>query len=170
MSYIGPYPLPIKGGGTNQTTNPSFFAYASANLAGVTGDGTNYTVLFDSTSFDTTSSYNTGTGIYTAPVTGKYLFFTNITAYPFSNPAQTGSVLSFNVSTGAQYYIGYCNPYAMANATQLVYSGSSIISLTAAQTVKVVYGVSSGAAGSITLAGAAIGSFALTTFGGYLLV
>lgn len=167
MSYIGPFPLPIVGGGTAHTTFPAFLAYASANLSNVTGDGSAYTVLFGSTVFDNTSSYNTGTGIFTAPTTGNYLFTTTLNFNGIVS-GQTGGQVSFILSTAAQYFVGYSNPLAQANSGQLVYNISQVIPLTAAQTIKVVFQVGAAAKG-ITLLGQAIASGGLTTFGGYLL-
>lgn len=55
-------------------TKPMFLAYASANIENVTGDSTEYVVIFDEVVFDQGSDYNTSTGEFTAPVTGKYIF------------------------------------------------------------------------------------------------
>lgn len=59
-------------GGTN---TPAFFATLNAtqNAAG----STNVTVLFNQTSFDTNSGFNTSTGKYTIPTgqSGKYFFY-----------------------------------------------------------------------------------------------
>lgn len=167
MSYIGPFPLPIVGGGTAHTTFPAFLAYASANLSNVTGDNTGYTVLFGSTSFDNTSSYNTGTGIYTAPSTGNYLFSVSLDFNGIAS-GHTTSQVTLVVSTGAQYFNSYSNPFAQSNTGQLVFNFSQVIGLTAAQTVKVVFQVGNSTK-AITLLGQAIASGGLTTFGGYLL-
>ena len=62
---------------TSQINKPkqcTFFAQVSAPTAAVTGDGTLYTVLFDQERFDVSGSYVPGTGVFTAPKTGKYLF------------------------------------------------------------------------------------------------
>jgi hypothetical protein len=52
---------------------PCFAAYLASPVLNVTGDDTVYTVLFDTERVDTTNDYNTGTGTFTAPVTGRYL-------------------------------------------------------------------------------------------------
>lgn len=53
---------------------PAFLAYLSTNQANVTGDGTQYTVIFDTVAFQQGAGYNNGTGVFTAPVTGYYAF------------------------------------------------------------------------------------------------
>ena len=54
----------------------AFLAYANANLTNVTGDGTNYTVVFNTEVFDQNSDFD-GTSTFTAPVTGRYHFIYN---------------------------------------------------------------------------------------------
>jgi len=51
---------------------PAFLACIGTTLADVTGDGTVYTIIFNTETFDQAGDYNTGTGVFTAPVTGKY--------------------------------------------------------------------------------------------------
>lgn len=53
----------------------AFSAYISADQNNVTGDGTSYTVLYQTKIVDTTASYNTATGIFTAPLAGNYMFY-----------------------------------------------------------------------------------------------
>jgi hypothetical protein len=53
---------------------PAFSALVTSALLNVTGDNTTYTVIFDSEIFDDGANYNTSTGIFTAPVAGKYYF------------------------------------------------------------------------------------------------
>ncbi|MBI4185292.1 MAG: hypothetical protein HY521_14970 [Proteobacteria bacterium] len=52
----------------------AFHAVPSGNLANVTGNGAVYTVIFDGEAFDQNGDYDAATGIFTAPVTGRYQF------------------------------------------------------------------------------------------------
>ena len=65
----------------NQVRRPlqcTFFAQLNANLGNVTGDGTVYTVVCDNVVVDQSASYNNTNGVFTAPVTGNYLFGASI--------------------------------------------------------------------------------------------
>lgn len=60
-----------------QPNQPSFVVYLSADALNVTGDGTNYTVIWDTEVRDAGSDYDNTTGVFTASVTGQYLFCVN---------------------------------------------------------------------------------------------
>ena len=60
------------------TTQPCFLATLANNLTNVTGDGTQYNIIFDTSTLDQTSSYSTSNGAFTAPITGNYLFVSTI--------------------------------------------------------------------------------------------
>jgi len=51
---------------------PAFFSVNTSGASDVTGDGTNYTVLFDSEIYDQNNDFASST--FTAPVEGKYFF------------------------------------------------------------------------------------------------
>lgn len=55
---------------------PAFFVYQDAVINDITGNGATYSLIFDTVVFDIGSNYSTGTGIYTAPESGKYFFST----------------------------------------------------------------------------------------------
>ena len=57
------------------SSQPMFEGYADS-VANVTGDGTLYTILFNNVLRNQGGTYNTSTGIFTAPTTGAYLFAT----------------------------------------------------------------------------------------------
>ena len=53
--------------------HPLVEAYLSSDALNVTGDGTNYSVVFDSETVDRNSNFNTSTGTFTAPTNGYYM-------------------------------------------------------------------------------------------------
>jgi len=57
---------------------PSFGAQNSANDLNVTGDSTTYTIIADTEIWDNGSDYNNANGVFTAPVTAKYLLCGNV--------------------------------------------------------------------------------------------
>lgn len=78
---------------------PGFCAYASGNINNVTGDGTAYTVLFDTKVYDHGTNYATGTGLFTAPYTGVYLFSSNIYCTGMAT-GHTPIIIAIVTSTG----------------------------------------------------------------------
>lgn len=54
-------------------------AYISAPITNVTGDGTAYTVVFDTVTVDRQSNYNSATGVFTCPRAGNYLITADVT-------------------------------------------------------------------------------------------
>lgn len=65
-------------GQINYPLQPSFFAYLANSQTDVTGDGTLYTVPFDTEDFDVGSNFASNT--FTAPVAGKYYFYAQVLA------------------------------------------------------------------------------------------
>lgn len=57
----------------------AFLALLSADALNHTGNGTQYTVICDNEIYDKNADYNPGTGVFTAPVTGRYLLCANVT-------------------------------------------------------------------------------------------
>ena len=56
----------------NYPLQPAFLAYLTTSVTDVSGDGTEYTIIYDTEVFDQNSDFNLGTSTFTAPVTGKY--------------------------------------------------------------------------------------------------
>jgi len=135
--------------GTNDTWNmttagertlplqPMFNAYVSVTASNVTGDGTSYTVIFDTEVFDIGSNYDSTTGIFTAPIDGHYLFCTTATAGNISSSHTQGLVQIVCPTPNARVYEGnYANVRSSANR---VSAGGSIIQfLSATQTAHVM--------------------------------
>jgi len=90
------------------STQPLFHASLINNVSGATGDATVYTVLFDNVLFDQNSNYTAGSGTFTAPVTGKYIFSVGCEY----NNGGTESVNVLNlVTTGRTYQLASTATY-----------------------------------------------------------
>jgi hypothetical protein len=76
---------------------PAFQARVTSTASNVTGDGTAYTVIFDTETTDRNSDYNTGTGTFTAPATGLYELATMLRCSGV-NTAHTSGTISFVTS------------------------------------------------------------------------
>lgn len=89
---------------TGEITYPlqsSFSAYKSATTANVTGNGSYYSYVCNTELYDQNADYNSGTGIFTAPVTGKYLF---TASFLTSNVTKIGQIRITLMSTGGDFY------------------------------------------------------------------
>lgn len=93
------------GGQMTNTSQPAFTAYLSTPTANNKfGDTTTYyTVLFDTKVFDQGTNYSTSTGMFTAPVTGKYLFTIMCSTEAVSN-AFTLYIQGQLVTTARSYF------------------------------------------------------------------
>lgn len=57
---------------TRSAAQPAFMAYVNTTITNVSGDSTDYTVIFDTEVYDQNGDFNLGTSTFTAPYTGKY--------------------------------------------------------------------------------------------------
>lgn len=121
---------------------PLAFARVNSAAANVTGDGTTYTVLYDSEIVDTLSEYDPGTGIFTAATTGNYQISYSITISGLLAAHDTATHAV--VSTG-RTYTSTIGPYQSANVSGvLTLNGSYIVPLAATETAKIQLTVSNG--------------------------
>lgn len=132
--------LPIANGGTNRTIKPAFHAVRSSNLVNVTGNGDVYpTIIFDTKVFDSETNYDTTTGLFTAPVTGIYRFSWLITLTDLDSTHALGNGGGFLITAGGvDYQAWYGNPAVIRDASgYVVLNGTILLTLTAADTVKI---------------------------------
>src|SRR5260221_1224895 len=121
-------------------TTAAFLVFLATSVGNVTGDGTVYPVLFDTTAFDTGSNItlnSSGKTIFTAPVTGRYQFNATLNVNGLSAP-WTDAYCTI-VTTSKSYYFGYINPGTSAaiSGGYLSFTGSVIASMTATDTAYV---------------------------------
>jgi C1q domain len=114
------------------STQPAFQAYLSATVNDVTGDGTSYNIAFNGTVYDQASNFNTGTGVFTAPVTGVYLFTANIVALNFG-AAHTAMQQNI-VATGTTIRSYLLNPVTILTGTNLSLTNSAFVFMNSGDT------------------------------------
>lgn len=122
------------GGGA---TSPIFQAYLSANQSNVTGDNTLYTIPFDTTTVNTGSAFNTGTGVFTAPATGTYLFTGTVYLVEAGSFAGKTQANIFILATSANFALYTVNPATTNGNATLVLPFSVIIQMTSGDTAHV---------------------------------
>lgn len=134
----------IKATGITRPLQPAFLAYLSASQANKTGDGTAYDVPFDSETFDRGSNHDavTSKGVFTAPVTGLYLFGSLVRLSGLL-AAHTQWEMQF-VATGGTYVPLSFDPHNIIAGGILFYSASQFVPMTAGDTCKLRIAVYNG--------------------------
>jgi len=121
--------------------NPSFLAIVTSTISNVTGDSTDYTIVWDTEVFDQGNDFSSTT--FTAPVTGRYFFEYHITFSGLTSSHITG--LTHIFTSNADYRPSYMNYYTMSDSnTRLGVNGSVVADMDASDTVYIFVNVTSG--------------------------
>ena len=88
-----------------------FSAQTNAFINNVTGDNTEYQVIFGTTILNVGAGYNNATGLFTAPEAGYYMMNSCVLADALNNVLYTGSQMIF-VTTNKLYSGGNIGPYS----------------------------------------------------------
>ena len=154
-----------KAGSVVKPRQPAFLAHLNTSVTNVTGDGTQYTVLFDTVDFDQASNYAAGTGLFTAPVTGVYSFQTSVNVNTITAANQTGRI-DF-IRNGTQLYHGFTIYPGITTIGNWV--GAITVKLTAADTFGVTITFSGSTKTNGVSGAASFGGVYVTYFSGSLL-
>lgn len=120
------------------TSQPCFAYYCNAPVTNVSGDGTNYTCLFQTQLFDQGSNFSSNT-TFTAPVTGKYQF--NLSVLTQNNLATHNPNFRLVINGSTNYVFGNYGGSFVAN---FLLTGSIVVAMNATDTATVVLQTSNG--------------------------
>jgi hypothetical protein len=147
---------------TPPTTASNASVYVNSTISNATGDGTFVTpVIFDTEFFDLGNNYDTATGLFTIPTTGKYLVCVGIT-FTGLLVAHTSAEVRI-VANGGTVTRNQFNPFVASVSGQFTYCQSLVISGTAAQTINIVAAVSGGTK-VVGFLGASFGEYCVASF------
>lgn len=154
MSAAGECTMPLQS---------AFSGYLSSTASNVTGDGTQYTVAFDTEVFDQNNDFNTGTYTFEAPVTGRYNF--NFTVkYNDIGVGHTGAWF-WLVTSNRTHPVGRFNPTSCDVSGDVSYSNVTVADMDASDTAYLVATVNSSTL-TVDVEG---GGNMETRFGGFLI-
>lgn len=120
-----------------------FSAYTSTSYNNVTGDGTVYTVIFDTADVNIGSAYNAATGVFTAPASGNYLFTATLMLNGFLT-SHTDCLCTIQGAFPENRFFWGNGGVMAANGDVLNVSGSLLLKMTAGEIQYVNVQVSNG--------------------------
>lgn len=147
-----------------------FLAWRNGSVANVTGDGTSYTVPFNTEVFDINNDYNPGPGVgagtFTAPITGHYQFHSTVLSANIVVGYTYGNIQIY-INGGATRYLSFTgSPFNCRDTNTNLYAVpiSLLVSMTAGDTATIQLAIGGGPK-NVTLDG---GNAQATFFSGML--
>jgi hypothetical protein len=130
-------------GEMSNASQPCFLAQLASDQNTATGDATEATVIFGTEIFDQNADFNNTTGVFTAPVTGRYQFncTINITGLTTSHTAGT---FKFVASNRTLFWNGVSYAAVKNSANTARFSGGVILDMDASDTCSITVTVSNG--------------------------
>jgi len=129
-----------------------FLSYNSAQDTNVTGNGTVYTIIFDTEVFNYLGAYNNSTGVFTAPETGLYLFCGHIAS---SGYATTNSPILLELVTTLRTFRLFYSTGVNLIPTAYGMPFAVLCNMTAGNTASIVLTVSGSVMDAVDVDGAA---------------
>ncbi len=155
-----------KDGEVQMPKQPSFLAILSTVTNNVTGDGTLFTIIADSVSFDKGNNYDNTTGDFTAPITGNYEFGARATVRFTKASGSDAFSLSLRPTAGP-VDLNKINPQGVEAGDQfMTFDCTTFITMTAGDTVSCAIQASNGTK-TVQIVGAGVD---LTAFWGRLIL
>lgn len=157
-----------KNGIITKPLQSAFMAYLNADATDVTGNGTLYTVVFNAEKFDQNSDFNTGTGVFTAPVTGHYFFHTSVRPINLGATTDYVGTLVIGGTSAWNYELWHIDPTNIdpAGGAYLNMNGTCFVPMTAGDTAHVAVVCTGVGADTVDIDGNA--GTGITYFGGWL--
>jgi len=121
-------------GAMTKTLQPAFFAYNQVAELNVTGNGVLYTIICETEIFDQGADYSTVTGVFTAPVSGRYFLQGQVAT---DAQTTTNTDATFQLNTSNKSTDTYYNPGNMEGPSvtgQCSISASGIFDMDASDT------------------------------------
>jgi len=139
-SSTGTIMTAFNAGAVVEPFQPAFSSSVYTTVLNVTGDGTVYRPIFNIVQFDQSGSYDSTTGVFTAPVTGKYMFFITIRGEDIGVAHLWGGL--HLQTTYADWYYGIdTDP---TNTTHQTWNLSKCVKMDVGDTAYVKWGVNGG--------------------------
>lgn len=160
----------VKWAAAGAGSTVGFSAYANANLSNVTGNSVIYNVIFNSTTRNDGTSYNTATGVFTAPSTGLYSFSTILFLQSGTTFTAGSELLVSSLGSVESQIVCLFGAAAAAQAgVAMIVAGAWMVQMTAGDTMQ-VQAFSNSTLQDVTIVGGAISPNSLSsasTFSGF---